>query len=567
MTKPYREFEIKLAGAPRDVAALRRSHLVRSKATSRGAWERLTATYYDTPTAELTRAGVSLRIRTSAGERIQTIKREENSLSTLDRFEFETELRNLEAFPISPGEAVIDAILDEARERIAPVSRTVTDRWHATVEHGGAGIELSIDLGVAERWTAEGRFAGPIAEAELELVDGDRAAAFSLARFLIEESGGRLRPALRSKSAQAQALGRTRARLTPSKPPKLPKDATVGDALAGTLAEIAGQVIDLIPFIAETREEEGVHQMRVALRRLRAIERLFRAAAGDEDLRRLGAQARIWAQRLGPARDWDVFAARALPLALGQNRDETPATSADGRDDDPATEHASGQARGQARAGGQRLAARVEEMRAEAWSAAAEAVSTPAFAIFALDLLECAAVRRSGASENRPLRGKAATFAAEALDDRLAAADALAPALGVGDPAAGHPLRIALKKLRYAAQTFRSLYPKARRKPYMSALSRLQDAFGALNDAVVAQRLADEAADGQGVKAANAAGFLAGYRAAEAAEAARSVHALWVGFRAQEPFWRAGAGPHEDPPGDQMSGAPAGLRPGANETG
>ncbi len=517
MTKPAREFEIKLTGAPRDIAALRRSTIVRAKATGKGDWEHLTATYYDTPTMELAGRGVSLRIRTSAGERIQTIKREESGLSALDRFESETPLKSIDAFPLAPDEPVIASIIGEVRGRLAPVSRTVSDRWYARVEHAGAEIELSIDLGVAERWTAEGRFAGSISEAELELVDGDPAAVFSMARFLIEESAGRLRPSLQSKAAQAQALGAPRSAIKASKPPKLSKGATVGEALAGSLADIAGQVVGLAPLIAETREEESVHQMRVALRRFRAVERLFRSDAKDEEMRRLAREARKWAQRLGAARDWDVFAGDALPLALGENGDSK-----------------------EARAGARRLAGRVEQLRAEAWSDAADAVSTSEFAIFALDLLECAARRRRDSAASKTLETSAKAFAAVSLDERLAAADALAPALEAGNPAAGHPLRIALKKLRYAAQSFQSLYPKAQRKPYMAALSRLQDAFGALNDAVVAQRLADEAAEGQGAKAANAAGFVAGYRAAEAASAARSVGGLWAAFREQEPFWRAG---------------------------
>jgi triphosphatase len=52
-----------------------------------------------------------------------------------------------------------------------------------------------------------------------------------------------------------------------------------------------------------------------------------------------------------------------------------------------------------------------------------------------------------------------------------------------------YQLRIALKKLRYTAEFFRSLYQKKREKAYFRALAQLHNSLGRMNDIVVAGHL------------------------------------------------------------------------------
>jgi CHAD domain-containing protein len=52
---------------------------------------------------------------------------------------------------------------------------------------------------------------------------------------------------------------------------------------------------------------EGVHQMRVAMRRLRSLLRAFRPACDGPSLRGFDAALKELAGVLGPARDWDVW--------------------------------------------------------------------------------------------------------------------------------------------------------------------------------------------------------------------------------------------------------------------
>lgn len=504
------ELELKLAGAPGDVAALRSSSLFEEFARSGEGAARLVSTYYDTPDGALHSAGISLRLREGAGGRIQTLKREKGA-GAVSRKEEEQALRPGETFPRPVQDRKAAKTLAGA-EGLAPMSRVIADRWSVILDKDRTRIEAAFDIGRIEAWRGGAPFrVASLAEAEIELIDGEPKALFELAARIIEESGGRLRPSILAKAERAQRLAEESPGIAPEPPVKLGGADDAAAALAAALIAVAARIVELIPAITELRLPEGVHQMRIALRRFRSLEQTFRRALKTKKLRRLARRARDFANALGPARDWDVFVDETLPPL------ETP-----GGDDE----------------GFLRLKARAEALRAAAWEKAAATIASPAFSGFALDLLKAAHLQSWRRKAGKGLRASARDFASAALDERLAAAREAARPIDSPDPAARHPLRIALKKLRYAAQAFRTLYPREARKAAMAALSRLQEGLGAVNDAVTAQRLANEAAMGQGKKAARASGFVAGFHAAAGEAKARAVGEDWRLFAATAPFWR-----------------------------
>lgn len=371
---------------------------------------------------------------------------------------------------------------------------------------------MAFDIGRVEAWRAGAPVrVAPLAELELELIDGDARDLFALAREIVSQGGGRLRPSFRSKAAQARALSEDNARIGSEAPIRLRPEDSAADALAAALAGAAARIVEVAPAIVDLRLPEGVHQMRVALRRFRSLERTFRKDLKTKAIRKLARRARGFASALGPARDWDVFLEETLPPLAASN------------------------------GGGAEFAAlklRAEALRAAAWEEAVRTIASADFARFSLDLIEAAHVQAWRERARKRLAAPARAYACAALDARLAEAREAARRIDSPDPAARHPLRIALKKLRYSAQTFRALYPKAARKAYLGALSRLQDDLGAVNDAVTAQRLANEAALGQGRQAARDAGFIAGYYAAAGEAKARAVGEDWRVFAATPPFWR-----------------------------
>ena len=107
-----------------------------------------------------------------------------------------------------------------------------------------------------------------------------------------------------------------------------------------------------------------------------------------------------------------------------------------------------------------------------------------------------------------------------------------------------HRLRISLKKLRYAGEFFAAQFPDGKPRPYIRALRRLQDDFGRLNDAAVAERCLKELLETQrrsshlaalGVGAGQVIGWHARAREATRSQIAEDWHA----FVAAQPYWRA----------------------------
>lgn len=505
------EIELKLVGAPGDVAALRHSPLIEAVARGEERAARLVSTYYDTLDGALRAAGVSLRLREGAGKRLQTMKCETKGRGAVARIEEERALAFGEAFPAVVKDPKAAKLIAGAR-RLDPVARISVDRWTRCLENGPTRIEAAFDIGRLEAWRAGvPAHAGPIAEAELELIEGEPRDLFDLAAAILIESRGCLRPGIFSKAEQAQRLGQRQTEIAPEAVIKLTGKDDAADALAIALRAIAARIAEVEPAVTELRLAEGVHQMRVALRRLRSLERTYRDDLKTNELRGLARAARGFASELGPARDWDVFLSETLP----------PLERA-----------------GEELEGLREIRARGDALRAAAWERARQTIASPDFAEFTLELMAAGHLEAWRCKARKCLAEPARAFAAAALDERLAEAEEAALTIDSPDPAACHPLRIALKKLRYTAQTFSTAFPRRARKPYMAALSRLQDDLGAVNDAVTAQRLANDAALGQGRNAARASGFIAGFHAAAGRARAEAVGEDWRAFAATAPFWR-----------------------------
>jgi inorganic triphosphatase YgiF len=507
------ELELKLTGAPADVAALARSKTIRALASGPAEVERISTTYFDTEDERLAATGVTLRLREDSQGLTQTIKRGSSGGESLSRVEEERRLRSRSAFPLAPEDARLAVVLPFLGS-MTPASKTVSDRTSLVLKKGRTRIEAALDLGRIEAMRGGRLDVAPLAEFELELIDGDPEALFRIARDLIEESDGRVRPGWFSKAEQARRL-KEGAAIRPEGKLDLAQDVDAAAVLAGALRICAARVIELAPAIVELREAEGIHQMRVALRRLRVVERLFRRAVSNPYLERLAHSARQIAEQLAPARDLDVFF------------DETIREFEDAEGDGE---------------GLQKLQALAAAARAAAWNEAAAAVGSPVFALFALDLLEAAHLQHWRAGARSSLSGPARDFAEKALEKRHKAAQSARGAMS-DDPATRHDLRIAIKKLRYAAQSFRALYPSNLRKPFLSAMSGLQDELGRFNDAIVAARIATSLA-GEDAEARFASEALARFATEKAERHKSNFEERLAEFDATTPFWRRpGEGP------------------------
>jgi CHAD domain-containing protein len=105
-----------------------------------------------------------------------------------------------------------------------------------------------------------------------------------------------------------------------------------------------------------------------------------------------------------------------------------------------------------------------------------------------------------------------------------------------------HRLRIALKKLRYTAEFFRSLYQRKREKAYFHALAQLQNSLGHMNDIVVADHLLKRlsaARDDRRIydRLSSAAGIVAGWYMQSASSSEHQAEANWREFCHCDAFW------------------------------
>ncbi|CAK9039363.1 Imidazole glycerol phosphate synthase subunit HisF (IGP synthase cyclase subunit) (IGP synthase subunit HisF) (ImGP synthase subunit HisF) (IGPS subunit HisF) [Durusdinium trenchii] len=481
MADREQEFELKFTGSPIEIAALPQSLFFSALNHKGGEWERLASTYYDVVGGALAKQGLSLRLREEGGGLVQAVKQSNSQYVSILRKEVETLIERASDFPAQTGHAEFDRAIQPVAENLMPVARTTVDRWAAIVDFGQSQIELSVDLGRVESWSPEGaHFQAPLAEVEIELKFGATEDVFSLGRLLVKNASLRLSSKSKLETALALQTGGAYRIARPGKIKATLEEPAV-DLLQRALGDIAVRLTSLQPAMLEARHVEGVHQMRVAMRRLRALERVFRPYLDTRDLSDLAACAKVLARGLSDARDWDVFLEETLPAAL----ESSYAPNCD-----------------------KKLKSTCEAKRAQGWAKAVTTVSDAQFTVFLIDLTEAAVLASWRQKASSKLMAPVSKFAPRALNRAMKRVVRTAKEVRFDRLEELHQLRIALKKLRYPVQMFRSIYPQEQRKAYMAMMASLQESFGLVNDAVVAQDLANEAARGNGDEAMHGVNFV-----------------------------------------------------------
>ena len=201
--------------------------------------------------------------------------------------------------------------------------------------------------------------------------------------------------------------------------------------------------------------------MRVGLRRLRSALGLFAEVAPCPAA--LQAELDWLTTALGAARDWEVLAGSTLAVVASACPDEPELVQLQ-----------------------QAAMAVAQENRQKA----ARAVGSIRYARLLLTLggwIQGARWRELLVeSERGALAAPLVRFAAQTLALCYGKLKKRGKQLRGGAPEARHRVRIAAKKVRYATEFFESLYPAKRVRPFVEALTTLQDALGWLNDAAVA---------------------------------------------------------------------------------
>ena len=497
--QPPREVELKLAIPEDSVDALKAQ--LRARAADAKERHEVT-TYFDTSDRVLERGGISLRVRVPDGDhRVQTLKADSQGGVAADRAEWEWKIKQ-----DKPDLRLAQQVLNERGVPQAidlePIFRTEVDRTTRILNLDGAVIEAAYDEGLIT--TGDSR--QPIRELELELRSGEAVPLYRLACEL---------HAVAPLMIETESKGVRGYRLASGAKPETHKSREASIESQANVAESFRQIVNagLGHLLANQAaglagDAEGVHQMRIAIRRLRAALALFQpllephaTALFEDELRRIG---RVF----GKARDWDVFCLQILPDVL-------------------VSEHGTGW----------------RDLLLEPATAAREAaherftgeIRSPAFTRLVLGLASWAEEMRVPVN---PKPWCPIEDLGSALLDRMAAKVARrGRQIRHRSETELHALRKSLKKLRYGIDFLRPVLQPAPLKSYLHDCKKLQKTLGDINDTVTATVLAERLVKGKRLDLAPAVGALAEQLDRRRNDALDHLAKRWNAFSDQPRFW------------------------------
>jgi triphosphatase len=443
------EIELKLQLSPKTAKALP-GHPLLAEITSQKI--RLLNTYFDTPALDLHAKRIAMRFREKGWQWLLTVKSAEPASGGLA-------VRNEWECPATPGVFNFDHVdnlelqrfLVDATPELEPIFSTDFNRhiWH--VPFGESLIELALDRGKIQ---SRGK-SMPICEIELELLSGHIADIFALTRQLQENLD--LHPAIASKAERGYNLF-SDTPLAPfrSKPSPLTAQLSPVEAFRSIALSCLEHFQRNEHGLRDSKDPEYVHQARVALRRLRSAIKLFTPVLPKDFVAAYGETWKTLASALGDARNWDVFLEETLP----------PIRAAFPKEADVARLKQEGVRRAHR--------ARKSVTTLMALAEYPKLITEFTAAVFAL-------------SDIVPITLQ--DLATSQLTRHARKAHKLAVRHAELEAEERHQMRICFKKLRYTLEFFAPLLPNKRLSPYLSALNRLQDELGLINDHVTAEAL------------------------------------------------------------------------------
>ena len=306
-----REYELKFSIDPAACEALV-SHPALTSALSGRQLSHLTSTYFDTPDERLRRARISLRVRTTEGGAVQTLKQATSSI--VDRAEWERPVAGARPDAAFLRDTPLRPLFDEIDGALTPRFTVDVTRITFPLHRGAADIEAALDRGTIR---ADGR-ALEVSELELESKQGAPEAVFAMARDLVRDLP--LTLSLASKSERGFAVagltwGRPIKALDLALTKKMTRAEAFGAIVQACLAAITWNAALIVQKGSDAAAGEAVHKTRIALRRLRAALDLFAPALRPRRLAALERDVKWAARKLGAARDADVLRVEHLEPA------------------------------------------------------------------------------------------------------------------------------------------------------------------------------------------------------------------------------------------------------------
>jgi len=516
VASPRLAYELRFALDPKRLSDLTSGERLQQLDAGAPVRRELHSIYYDTEDLSLRRRDFALRVRGDDAGWIQTLERAAvGPWGLCAREEYEARLSGA-----PPDlEAICDAAI-RGRLRKSTGKRPLIAVFETRMLRTTQRLELdrtSCLLGIEVGEIRAGSAAQSICELGFELERGDPAALLEFAVELNASIGVRFESERKVDRGYA-LFGDERPRAQKASSIELERDASLGDAMLDSLRSCADQIVANLACSREGVDPEGVHQLRIGIRRLRAALGLFRDALPEHEWMNLRGELRWLASESGQVRDLDVFIEQFLVPAARFVADPKPLECL------------------------QAIAVSRRNALQQAFRKKLDSARfTRLVLVIGQCLQRCSANGIGRVAYRDSLSKPAAEFASRALAKRYAKAEERGAAAASGSMADRHALRIELKKLRYASEFLASLFRKKRGRRFIRELEGLQEVLGSLNDVRVARRLArslGEAREASRAELERGATALDGWTAQLVSRAEPKLAKRWQHFAEVEPFWR-----------------------------
>ena len=480
----------------------------------------LTSTYYDTPAGRLKRDGLVLQVRKQDGQHTQMIIRADlrgEPPRALHELVDVMEGERLDLRALNNGNAHFPKVLSDPE--LCARFTTVMRRTKFLLEPDGSTlIAGAIDEG--EIQTAQSKRTEPICEVGLQLKRGDPAALYGTGLHLLEIAPLRIEARSMAERGYQLLEGTT---TQPQAQHSLPFDLKPNETVEESLQKIG--LVCLTLFLrnepaALADVPEGVHQMRVAVRRLRSAVATMRRMLPSQQYAWVSHELKWMADVLGPARNWDVFSSSLL----------APVRSALFGQQDLS-----------------KLSDICEHERRSAHEKANAAIRSPQYTAALLKLSQwfasCSWRKQPVSQQSALLMAPIGTVAPSLIEHRYKKAKKAADKFDQLTLQQRHEFRIAIKKLRYPIEFFGDLFDNDKVAGFVQRLKPLQDDVGYANDVRVAHELLAELQTSEDAMAiARIAGVVLGWHDRGLADLDRKLRKHVRKFRQLRPFWQPVSG-------------------------
>ena len=448
------EVELKLSINKVDTKKLYLSPLIVNSTLHKPTKNKLISTYFDTPDLKLLDGGITFRIRQKAKEWIQTIKLAGTANSGLhQRNEWEDSVSacHPDFTKIKDPRLIKFFANKKLQATLIPIFRTEITReeWLLTFDNGDQ-VELSLDSGLLKAK----QFQEPINEIELELKAGHVGRIFDVALSLQKTIPFNIENNSKAKRGY-EYFRPTVLRTFKAKLPSLDKNNDANTAFKIIARECISHLESNRDIVLKEADIEGVHQMRVALRRLRSAFSLFKECLNFEESLLILAEVKWLAIKLGKVRDLDVLITETLPIVSKYSNNDKEILA---------------------------FSKQAIQAKRVVFKEMQEAIISQRYHSLLLTLSSWLESERWLKQHNKADHFKLLKFSKKSFNKfykRL-----MQNKLGFKEmqPEDRHKVRINAKKLRYSMEFFYNLYPSKEIGKFIRKLAKLQDSLGLMND-------------------------------------------------------------------------------------